>query len=149
MTVAPMSLQDAVRCSSLPWPEGLSPPVASQIVTGGWVGETWYAALADGATVVVKRCVSAADVEVDGLAALGASGVPVPAVLGAAGDVLVLERVGEGVAPPTAPDWEHLGRSVAGMHQRTYERFGWHRDNHAGRFAQRNPLDRGLADLLR
>jgi fructosamine-3-kinase len=56
----------------------------------------------------------------------------VPQVLGLAGCVLVLEHVsGE-------PDWPGLGRVVAGMHRTTGPAFGWHRDNHAGRFVQQN-----------
>src|SRR4029450_988593 len=88
--------------------------------------------LADGREVVVKRCPYPAEAEADGLAALAAAGAPVPAVLGVAGDTLVLEEVG---APP---DWPGLGRAVARLHRTTGERFGWHRDNFQGRFVQRN-----------
>jgi hypothetical protein len=42
-------------------------------------------------------------VEADGLVALAAAGAPVPAVLGVASQVLVLERVGG------PPDWPGLG----------------------------------------
>ena len=72
---------------------------------------------------MVKRCPYPAEVEADGLAALAAAGAPVPAVLGAAGHVLVLERVGG------PPDWPGLGRAVARLHRTTGDRFGWHRDN--------------------
>ena len=88
--------------------------------------------LADGRAVVVKRCPYPAEVEADGLAALAAAGAPVPAVLGATGDLLVLERV------DGPPDWAGLGRAVARLHRTTGPRFGWHRDNSGGRIVQHN-----------
>ncbi len=63
---------------------------------------------------------------------LAAAGVPVPQVLGYAGCTLVMERVSG------PPDWPGLGRAVAAMHRTTNERYGWHRDNRAGRFVQPN-----------
>src|SRR4029450_6563718 len=88
--------------------------------------------LADGREVVVKRCPYPAEVEADGLAALAAAGAPVPAVLGAGGNVLVLARGGG------PPDWEALGRAIAGLHRTTSDRFGWHRDNFQGMTTQPN-----------
>lgn len=132
-------LSRQIADGTLSWPEGMARPVWAKQMGGGWVGETWLAVLADGRRAVVKRCPSMAAIEADGLAALAAAGVPCPAVLGTADAVLVLERVGEGVPPPTDEDWARLGRAVAGMHQTTYQRFGWHRDNQAGRFVQPNP----------
>ena len=70
--------------------------------------------------------------EADGLAALAGAGAPVPAVLGVAGHVLVLERVGG------PPDWAALGRAIANLHRRTGDRFGWHRDNFQGMTRQHN-----------
>jgi fructosamine-3-kinase len=114
------------------WPDALPRPVALDELEGGWVGTTWRARLDDGAVVIVKRTRFPVDAEVDGLQALADAGVPVPRVLGAAGRTLVLEEVG-GPA-----DWELVGRAVAGMHQVTGPRYGWHRHNHAGRFRQDN-----------
>lgn len=114
------------------WPTAVALPVTADLLQGGWVGTTWRAVLADGSTVIVKQTPYPADGEVDGLAALAAAGVPVPAVLGHAGGTLVLQRV----AGP--PDWAGLGRAVAGMHSVTSDRYGWHRDNQAGRFRQPN-----------
>lgn len=107
-------------------------------LAGGWVGTTSLALLADGREVVVKRTPYPADGEADGLQALARANVPVPAVLGTAANVLVLERVGAAAAPTTGADWSALGRAIAGMHQVTHDRYGWHRDNHAGRFPQAN-----------
>ena len=88
--------------------------------------------LADGREVVVKRCPYPAEMEADGLAALGAASAPVSAVLGVTGHVLVLERVGG------PPDWAALGRAIAGLHRRNGDRFGWHRDNFQGMTRQHN-----------
>jgi len=103
------------------------------------VGSTSIARLGDGREVIVKQTPYPAAAEADGLQALDGAGVPVPSVLGAAGATLVLERVGAGRPPPGDTQWAALGRAVAAMHQLTHDRYGWHRDNHAGRFPQPNP----------
>ncbi len=114
------------------WPSGVPRPVGAWATPGGWVATTWLVRLVDGRDAVVKLTPYPADAEVDGLEALTAAGVPVPRVLGHTGGTLVMERVGG------PPDWELLGRAIAGMHRLVGERFGWHRDNHAGRFVQVN-----------
>jgi fructosamine-3-kinase len=114
------------------WPPDLPPPDSQEPLSGGWVGRTRRGRLPDGREVVIKRSPHPAAAEVDGLQALAAAGVPVPAVLGFAGDTLVLQYVsGE-------PDWPALGRAVARMHRSTGHAFGWHRNNHAGLFTQDN-----------
>jgi hypothetical protein len=100
------------------WPPGLPPLAAVQPLGGGYICRTTGGRLADGRGVVVKRCPYPAEVEADGLAALAAAGAPVPAVLGVAGRVLVLERVGG------PPDWPALGRAIARLHGTTGSRFG-------------------------
>jgi len=114
------------------WPPGLPSLVSSQPLKGGFICSTTRGRLADGREVVVKRCPYPAAVEAEGLAALAAAGAPVPAVLGVAGHVLVLERVGG------PPDWPALGRAIARLHRRTGDRFGWHRDNFQGMTRQHN-----------
>jgi fructosamine-3-kinase len=114
------------------WPPGLPPLVATEALAGGYICRTTRGRLADGREVVVKRCPYPAEAEADGLRALAAAGAPVPAVLGAAGHVLVLERVGG------PPDWAALGRAIAGLHRTTGDRFGWHRDNYQGMTRQPN-----------
>jgi fructosamine-3-kinase len=121
------------------WPLDLPRPVRARRLPGGWVGATWQVRLVGGADAVVKQTPYPADAEVDGLAAISAAGVPVPEVLGVSGHILVLEHVGAQAPPPSDADWARLGRAVAGMHQVATDRYGWHRDNHAGRFRQRNP----------
>ena len=109
------------------WPPDL-PPLASEPLGGatsagrpggGWpTGNGWW-----------SSAPYPAEAEAGELAALAAAGAPVPAVLGAAGPVLVLEEVGG------PPDWPGLGRAIARLHRRAGDRFGWHRDNYQGRFA--------------
>ncbi|MCX7892895.1 MAG: fructosamine kinase family protein [Burkholderiales bacterium] len=88
--------------------------------------------------------------EADGLAALAASGMRVPAVVarGAAGDVafLVLEylELGDG----GAAGFRELGRRLARMHAgATGERFGWHRANFIGATPQPNGWAAGWAEF--
>jgi fructosamine-3-kinase len=114
------------------WPAGLAPLRSTEPLKGGFICRTVRGRLADGRQVVVKRCPYPADVEADGLAALAAAGAPVPAVLGVAGHVLVLEHVGG------PPDWAGLGRAIARLHRSTGDRFGWHRDNVQGLTVQPN-----------
>jgi fructosamine-3-kinase len=114
------------------WPDGVPPLQDEAPLPGGWVCRTTRGRLADRREVVVKRSPYPADAEADGLRALAAAGVPVPEVLGVAGHTLVLQHVSG------RPDWPALGRLVARMHRTPGPAFGWHRDNHAGRFVQEN-----------
>jgi fructosamine-3-kinase len=124
--------REGARGEGVDWPLGLPPLASSQPLKGGFICSTTRGRLADGREVVVKRCPYPAEVEADGLAALAAAGAPVPAVLGVAHNVLVLERVGG------PPDWPALGRAIARLHRRTGDRFGWHRDNFQGMTRQHN-----------
>lgn len=114
------------------WPDGLPRPVHEQALAGGYIGRASRALLADGRQVVIKRCPYPARQEAEGLHALAAAGVPVPAVLGVDEHILILEFVA-GV-----PDWPALGRAVADLHRRTADRFGWATVNYHGRFPQDN-----------
>lgn len=114
------------------WPAGVPAPVSTIPLEGGLICATVRARLADGRDVVVKRCPYPAIEEAEGLRALAAAGAPAPAVLGVGDRVLVLQHVGG------PPDWRGLGRAIARMHRSTGERYGWHRDNPVGLFAQDN-----------
>ncbi len=114
------------------WPAGLPASVSATELAGGLICATTRERLADGRDVVVKRCPYQAELEAEGLRALAAAGAPVPAVLGVAGGVLVLEDL------RGTPDWAGLGRAIARLHRSTGERYGWHRDNPAGLFDQAN-----------
>lgn len=128
----PTILGQAARVDVPGWPAHLPPLTAAEPLPGGLVCTVFGGTLADGRPVVVKRCPYPAEVEADGLAALAGAGAPVPTVLAAAGDLLVLERVAG------SPDWAGLGRAVARLHRTTGPRFGWHRDNSGGRITQHN-----------
>jgi fructosamine-3-kinase len=114
------------------WPAGLPALASTRPLDGGLICQTVRGRLLDGRDVVVKRCPYSADEEADGLRALAAAGAPVPAVLGVAEHVLVLDYV---TGPP---DWAGLGRAIAQLHRHTGGRFGWHRDNSGGAVTQRN-----------
>lgn len=118
--------------SGADWPEGLPRPVHEDAIQGGYIGRTSLAVLADGRTVVVKRCPYPTEQEAEGLRALAAAGVPVPEVLGVGTRTLVLSHLAG------APDWPALGRAVARMHRHTADRFGWPSDNYHGLFRQDN-----------
>lgn len=122
------------------WPADLPESIDSVLLKGGLICTTTKDRLADGTEVVVKQCPYPAEVEAEGLLALAAAGAPTPAVLGTAGNTLVLEYV------DGPPDWPALGRAMARVHQAAPAdlagsaagRYGWHRDNPAGRFDQKN-----------
>ncbi len=114
------------------WPLGLPPLTSTSPLPGGLICSTVRGRLADGRDVVVKRCPYPAEVEADGLWAMAGAGAPVPAVLGVAEHVLVLEHM----AGP--PDWGGLGSAIARMHRFTGQRYGWHRDNSGGDVTQHN-----------
>lgn len=98
---------------------------------GGSICEVWTGQLDDATPVVVKQAPYDVAVEVDGLEALRAAGAPVPEVLGAERDVMVLRYV------DGDPDWAGLGRQVAQLHRTSAgDRFGWHTDNLLGRAPQ-------------
>jgi fructosamine-3-kinase len=100
-------------------------------IGGGSICTVWRGALDDGTAVVVKQAPYDVAVEVDGLQALARNGAPVPDVLAADGDVLVLRHV------DGRPDWAALGRTLADVHAAEVgDRFGWHRDNLLGRAPQ-------------
>lgn len=87
----------------------------------------------DGRAVVVKRTDYDARLEADGLKALAAAGAPVPEVIDADEQRLVIEEVGG------PPDWELVGRGLATAHQTIADRFGYRCDNVLGPLPQPNP----------
>jgi fructosamine-3-kinase len=111
---------------------GLAGATKWQRFGGGHWSEVWRASLADGRDVVVKGNPYPAEIEAEGLRALGAAGAPVPEVYAAEGDVLVMAYVS---GPPA---WEELGRALASTHRVTSTRYGWRRDNRIGPLEQRN-----------
>lgn len=95
----------------------------------------------DGREVVEKATDYDARVEADGLGALAAAGAPVPAVLSADEDRLVMEAV-------SGPeDWEGLGRALAGVHDKTAEAYGYRIPNYIGALSQPNPWTESWAEF--
>ncbi|NHC15116.1 phosphotransferase [Motilibacter sp. E257] len=124
--------------------EGLRP------VPGGDVCRAYQVRLADGRTVFGKtRPAAPAEffaVEAAGLRRLAAAGgVPVPEVLGADDDVLVLEWVEPG--PPTAPAAERLGRELAATHAAQAASYGADRDGWIGPLPLDNSPTVGWAEF--
>lgn len=115
-------------------PGGLPAVVASHPLGGGSIAEVVLARLADGREVVVKRGPTPAELEAEGLEALGAAGAPVPRVLAHDGGTIVLEHL-----DGPRGDRRELGRALAGVHGQVGTRFGWHRDNVIGSLPQANP----------
>lgn len=83
---------------------------------------------------MVKRTPYPAELEAEGLQALAAAGAPVPEVLRADADLLVLVEVSG------PPEWGGLGEALAQVHriQSKDGRFGWQRDNVIGPLPQPN-----------
>ncbi len=121
-------------------PGGLGPVVWSTPLAGGDIAAVRRAELRDGRHVVVKETPYPADLEAEGLTALGAAGLTVPEVLGVGPHVLVLEHV------QAEPDLHALGAELATAHQQTGEAFGWHRDNVIGPLPQANTPTRSFTE---
>lgn len=124
------------------WPDDLPQLRRSTPMAGGDIAEVVRAELVDGRTVVVKYPPYDATLEAEGLAALGAAGARVPAVLGATADVLVLEHV------QATPDLEALGTELATAHGELGPSFGWDRDNVIGPLPQANPRTDGFGEFF-
>jgi fructosamine-3-kinase len=131
-------------------PTGLAGAVAAALgseavgfapVGGGSISEAGRVDLRDGRTVFAKSAAGLAPgqlgVEAEGLRWLGeVDGVPVPEVVVAREDLLVLAWIPPG--PPGAATDERLGRALARLHASTVPAFGWHRDGFIGSEPQRN-----------
>ena len=87
----------------------------------------------NGRPVATKRTAYDARLEADGLQRLARAGAPVPEVLAADRDELVMEWVSG------SPDWEALGAALASVHRTTAEAFGYDCDNVIGSLPQSNP----------
>jgi fructosamine-3-kinase len=86
-----------------------------------------------GREVVIKTTDYDARIEADGLETLAAAGAPVPAVMSADEDRLIMEAVGG------PEDWEGLGRALARVHGETAPAYGYSIPNYIGALPQPNP----------
>lgn len=99
---------------------------------GGSICRVWRIWLSDGVQAVAKATPYDAELEREGLQALGEAGAPVPEVLAADASMLVLRHVSG------PPDWQRLGGALADVHRSIGTSFGWHRDNLLGSLPQDN-----------
>jgi fructosamine-3-kinase len=86
-----------------------------------------------GRPVAIKHTAYDARVEADGLRRLAKAGAPVPEVLGADSDEIVMAWVAG------LPDWEALGATLALVHRTSAPAFGYEIDNVIGSLPQPNP----------
>ncbi|WP_168219974.1 fructosamine kinase family protein [Salarchaeum sp. JOR-1] len=106
-------------------------------LSGGEIGRVWRAGLDSGQSVAVKTGPAPLDVEARSLRVLADHGAPVPDVVCATEDVLVLDYVpGEEWTPAIE---RALGRLVARLHRETADTYGWPEPTWKGRFEQPNP----------
>lgn len=105
---------------------------------GGEVGEVYHVDLADGRRVVGKVGPTRLDEEAFMLRYLGARGLPVPDVLAADPDLLVLSFVaGDGNLTQAAE--RDVARHLAALHDHSADGFGFERDTPSGVLVQPNP----------
>lgn len=97
----------------------------SEALSGGSLSQIVRIALADGRVAIVKNGPSPI-AEAVMLKAIAAAGAPAPAILGASGEVLVLEILPDGGSLHDA--WTSLGVALSTLHRVTGERYGWAED---------------------
>lgn len=105
---------------------------------GGMIGTVRRVDLADGRTVVAKTGETPLSVEAGMLRHLAERGLPVPDVLHAADDLLVLEHV-EGESRITPAVERDAAEHLAALHGNTAEAFGFPFDTLTGTVTQPNP----------
>lgn len=87
--------------------------------------------------------------EADGLAALAASGLPVPSPIRHGGEGATAFLLLEFLELRSTGDFAALGRSLAALHSRPGPRFGWTRDNFIGATPQANAWSDHWAEFFR
>lgn len=105
---------------------------------GGMIGTVHRVDLADGRTVVAKTGETPLSVEARMLQYLDAHGLPVPTVLAAADDLLVLSHV-EGEPRITPAVERDAAETLAALHDNTADGFGFPFDTLTGTVRQPNP----------
>ncbi|MEX2131839.1 MAG: fructosamine kinase family protein [Pseudohongiellaceae bacterium] len=117
--------------------------VNTRSVGGGCINDSMQLETSGGQTVFLKQHAAAPprffQSEAAGLQAMESIGsLPVPAVIHADNDFLLLENLGRGL--PGGDYWESLGRGLAAMHARVFPAFGFDMNNYCGLTPQNNPL---------
>ncbi|OWJ65324.1 hypothetical protein BWR60_20200 [Inquilinus limosus] len=115
-------------------------PVAAEPLPGGSTVDVLRVDLADGGRVVAKAGQGPLLLEAWMLGELARhSPLPLPAVLHAAEDLLLLEHVEHEPGPPPAPAQLHAAELLAALHAPAWPSFGYSRDTTIGRLPQPNP----------
>lgn len=115
------------------WAERIAGITGSSVVSarklaGGDLGGATRLDLADGRSIVAKQS-KRAEAEAEMLDAMRATGIAVPAVLHADGELLLIEFV-DSSGVPDAGGWRALGQTLELLHAPGQRRFGW-KKNHA------------------
>lgn len=113
---------------------------ACEPLKGGTINETRRIRTSRGPTVIAKFSAQIPpafyELEADGLAQLRQVGIRVPDVIKASDDFLLMEDFG--VHPVENIDWRSFGHSVAHLHLRHDDQFGFSYHNYIGRLQQTN-----------
>lgn len=125
-------------------------PVRAQRLAGASTGQVLRLDFAAGPPLVAKSGQAALALEAWMLAVLARqSALPVPAVLHAAQDLLLLEFLPGEASPPPAPAQVHAARLLAALHAMPRPAFGFPRDTIIGRLRQPNPWCRDWIGFFR
>lgn len=123
-------------------------PVAARRLAGGSTVEVLALRLADGEEVVAKWGAGRLTIEQRMLAALAKQGsLPVPAVLAAEEDLLLLEFIANdgdargGLIAPGPAAQAHAAELLAGLHGDVFPRYGFEIDTVIGKLDQPNPWE--------
>jgi fructosamine-3-kinase len=111
------------------------PVTAARRLSGGDLSAVFHLMLADGDAIIAKQAMTAI-AEAAMLRAIAATGAPVPTVLAAEGDLLLMQRIAhDGGAASAWPDLAHV---LGLLHGDTGPRFGWSADHAFGPVAIEN-----------
>lgn len=115
-------------------------PVAAAGLPGGSTVTVLRVDLADGRRIVAKAGQGALALEAWMLGELVRhSTLPLPAVLHAADDLLLMDYVEHEPGPPPGPAQLHAAELLADLHARPWPQFGYARDTTIGKLPQPNP----------
>ena len=126
-----------------------SPPKKVERLSGGMIGSVYKVVLEDGQRVVAKQSDNSLDVEATMLRYLARkSSLPVPEVLYADADLLVLEFV-EGSSHFTPASERHAAELLADLHGVSAPTFGFEQDTLIGSLTQPNEARESWVDFFR
>ena len=126
-----------------------SPPSSVERLSGGMIGSVYKVELANGQKVVAKQSDNSLETEAMMLRYLaGKSSLPVPEVLYADADLLVLEFI-EGSSHFTPASERHAAELLADLHSVSATTFGFEQDTLIGSLTQPNEAKESWVDFFR